>query len=307
MQFLRHCDSVGALSGGPNASVFSSRVTAGPRTLLSIAGHDPSSGAGISADLATFSAHRFYGTSVLTALTVQSTLGVEEVLPVDPSFLRRSLNHLAADLLPAGIKIGMLGSAAAATAVAESIAALKLSMRPGSEGNRSSGGPPIPPIVLDPVLRATSGAHLLPSDAIELLHHVLLPQITWITPNWEELSSLTSLPVETVPQAEAAARFLAQRHPHLHIVATAGDQIQPTDLLLLPSGDVHRYAGEHIESSSTHGTGCAFSSSLLCHLVLRDSPVEAVRGAKHFVAEAIRNAPNLGHGRGPLNLLWHTR
>lgn len=262
------------------------------RTLLTIAGHDPSSGAGITADLQTFAAHRLFGTSVITALTVQSTLGVAEIQPVDPAFLRRTLDHLVADLQPAGIKIGMLGSAEIAASVAAFLATLRQ-----PEGNQ-----PNLHIVLDPILRASSGADLFPPEAIETLHQQLLPVVTWITPNWSELSALTAQPIQTLTEAEAATHSLAQRHPHLHIVATAGDHSQPTDILRLPSGDIHRFAGEHINSTSTHGTGCAFSSALLSLLVLRDTPIEAVCGAKHFVTEAIRQAPTLGHGKGPLNL-----
>jgi hydroxymethylpyrimidine/phosphomethylpyrimidine kinase len=272
------------------------------RTLLTIAGHDPSSGAGVTADLQTFAAHRLFGTSAITALTVQSTLGVAELKAVDPAFFRRALDHLVADLPPSGIKIGMLGSSEIAASVAGFLAT-----RYHPEGKSTAGNQPPSriPVVLDPILRATSGHDLLPPDAIETLHHQLLPHVTWITPNWSELSALTSQPVETLTQAEAAAQLLAARHPHLHIVATAGDHAQPTDILRLPSGDIHRYPGEHLDSTSTHGTGCAFSSALLCHLVLRDTPIEAVRNAKHFVTEAIRNAPNLGHGKGPLNFFWH--
>jgi hydroxymethylpyrimidine/phosphomethylpyrimidine kinase len=276
--------------------------TASVRTLLTIAGHDPSSGAGITADLQTFAAHRLFGTSAITALTVQSTQGVAEIQPADPAFLRRALDHLATDLPPAGIKIGMLGSGEIAASVAGFLASVHPTEGKQAVGNQPPSGPPI---ILDPILRATSGADLLPPDAIETLHQQLLPHVTWITPNWSELSALTAQPVETLSQAEAATHSLAARHPHLHIVATAGDHRQPTDLLRLPSGDIHRFAGEHIESTSTHGTGCAFSSALLCLLVLRDTPIEAVRGAKHFVTEAIRNAPNLGQGKGPLNLFWH--
>ncbi len=281
-------------------------ISAAPeRTLLTIAGHDPSSGAGITADLQTFAAHRLFGASAVTALTVQSTLGVKEIQPSDPAFLRRALDYLAADLPPAGIKIGMLGSSEIAASVAGFLASLRAEEGNSKAGNQPPSIPASRPIVLDPILRASSGADLLPPDAVELLHHQLLPLVTWITPNWSELSALTSQPVETLAEAEAATEVLAVRHPHLHIVATAGDHAQPTDLLRLPSGDIHRFAGEHLDSTSTHGTGCAFSSALLCHLVLRDTPIEAVRNAKHFVTEAIRNAPTLGHGKGPLNLFWH--
>ena len=291
------------LPKSPNSG--SSERTPG-RTLLTIAGHDPSSGAGITADLQTFAAHRLFGTSAITALTVQSTLGVTEVQAVDPAFLRRALDHLAADLPPSGIKIGMLGSSEIAASVAGFLASLH-----NAEGKSSTGNQPpskistVPPIVLDPILRASSGAQLLPPQALDLLHQQLLPLVTWITPNWQELSALTAQPITTLAEAEAALQKLAARHPHLHLVATAGDHHQPTDLLRLPSGEIHRFIGEHLESSSTHGTGCAFSSALLCHLVLRDNPVEAVRSAKHFVTEAIRTAPNLGHGKGPLNLFGH--
>jgi hydroxymethylpyrimidine/phosphomethylpyrimidine kinase len=278
-------------------------ISAAPeRTLLTIAGHDPSSGAGITADLLTFAAHRLFGTSAITALTIQSTLGVAAMQPVDSSFLRSTLDHLVQDLPPAGIKIGMLGSSEIAASVARFIATLA-----AQEGDSPKGNQPLfkIPIILDPILRASSGAALLPPEALEILHQQLIPHVTWITPNWSELAALTARPIETLAEAEAATETLAARHPHLHIVATAGDHHQPTDLLRLPSGEIHKFIGEHIESTSTHGTGCVFSSALLCHLILRDNPIEAVRSAKHFVTEAIRNAPNLGHGKGPLSLFGH--
>jgi hydroxymethylpyrimidine/phosphomethylpyrimidine kinase len=290
--------------GVVSLSALSSNSAQNIRTLLTIAGHDPSSGAGITADLQTFAAHRLFGTSALTALTVQSTLGVAAIQPVSPPFLERTLDNLVSDLPPSGIKIGMLGSNEIAATVAAFLARLHSETRPPPENGRELKAPVVPPIVLDPILRASSGAALLPSEALDTLHRQLLPAVSWITPNWSELAALTGLPVHDIAEAEAATNALARRHPHLHIVATAGDHSQPTDILRLPSGEVHRFAGEHIDTTSTHGTGCAFSSALLCLLVLRDTPIEAVRGAKHFVTEAIRHAPNLGHGRGPLNLLW---
>jgi hydroxymethylpyrimidine/phosphomethylpyrimidine kinase len=259
--------------------------------LLSIAGHDPSSGAGITADLPTFAAYGCFGLSAITALTVQSTLGVASVHPVEPAVLRQTLEHLVEDLLPAGIKIGMLGSAANAQAIADFL----------SSGGIRKGTP----IVLDPVLRASSGADLLPAADVALIHQSLLPVVTWITPNWAELAALTGIErITTLQEAEAAAHLIGRRYSHLHVVVTGGENDPPTDLLRLPTGEVHHFSGQHIDTSSTHGTGCAFSSALLARLVLGDEPATAVAAAKDFVAEAMRRAPGLGHGKGPLGLLW---
>jgi hydroxymethylpyrimidine/phosphomethylpyrimidine kinase len=216
------------------------------RILLTIAGHDPSSGAGITADLATFAAHGFFGTSAITALTAQSTLGVLAVKPVEAGDLRLILQHLASDLPPAGIKIGMLGAASIASTVAAFIA--------------SDAMAPRIPIVLDPVLRSSSGAELLPPGAVERLHSELLTWVGWVTPNWNELAILAETPkISTLPEAEQAMHHLGRRHPHLHIVATGGDQAHPTDLFRLPSGQVQAFPGDRIESRATHGTGCACS------------------------------------------------
>jgi hydroxymethylpyrimidine/phosphomethylpyrimidine kinase len=258
---------------------------------LTIAGHDPSSGAGITADLQTFTAHGLFGISALTALTVQSTLGVESVHPVDSKILAEALECLGKDIPPGGVKIGMLGSHAAVSAVAAFIAQFETNL----------------PVVLDPILRSSSGHTLLPQAALEALHAELLPRVLWITPNWTELAVLASLPISTPEQAVEAMTALGDRYPHLFIVATGGDQDQPTDLLRLPSGEIHRFPGEHVETTSTHGTGCAFSSALLSRLMLDDAPVEAVSAAKRFVTEGLRRAPKVGHGRGPLDLLWPLR
>ncbi len=259
--------------------------------LLSIAGHDPSSGAGITADLPTFAAYGCFGLSAITALTVQSTLGVASVHPVEPAVLRQTLEHLVEDLLPAGIKIGMLGSAANALAITDFL----------SSGGICKGTP----IVLDTVLRASSGADLLPAADVASLHKSLLPVVSWITPNWAELAVLAgATPITTLPEAEAAAQLLGKRYPHLHVAVTGGESNPPTDFLRLPTGELHHFPGQHIPTNATHGTGCAFSSALLARLVFGDDPVRAVAAAKHFVAQAMRRAPGLGHGKGPLGLLW---
>lgn len=262
-----------------------------PAVALSIAGFDPSSGAGISADLAVFQAHGLFGTSAITAMTVQSTVGVAAVRSTDPAWLLHTIEHVSADLPAAGVKIGMLGSVDSVRAVATFL----------------QSAPPNLPIVLDPVLRSSSGHDLLEPEAVRRIEAELLPLVRWITPNWTELSILSGLPVRTIEQASDAAAALGKLHPGLHIVATGGDQDEPVDLLRIPGGAVQSFRGERVDTTSTHGTGCAFSSALLCRLILGDAPAIAVAGAKAYVTEALRLAPALGHGRGPLDLLWPLR
>ena len=261
---------------------------------LTIAGFDPSNGAGITADLQVFAAQGIFGTSAITALTVQSTLGVAEIQPLNPAIFRHTLDHLTADLPPAGIKIGMLGAAAIARELAGFLERL----------DEISPGNPHIPIVLDPVILSSSGATLLDPAGLEIIRAHLLPKVTWLTPNWQELALITGEPVTSQQEARHALEILAQIHPHLHTIATAGDQTNPTDLLRTPSGDFHELPGNRVETTSTHGTGCAFSSALLSRLILGDPPLAAVTAAKSYVENALRNAPNLGHGRGPMNLLW---
>jgi hydroxymethylpyrimidine/phosphomethylpyrimidine kinase len=264
-----------------------------PPVVLTIAGHDPSNGAGLTADLQTFAAHGLFGTSVATALTIQSTIEVAEIKPLGYGFNLRTLTHLHADLPPCGIKIGMIGSEEGIKAVTCHLQFLH---------EESCGNQQIP-IVLDPILSSSSGLDLTGTSSLHSLHQ-LLPLVTWITPNWRELAALTGLAVTSLDEAEAAAAHLGALYGHLYIVVTAGDSPIPTDIFRLPTGEVHTLAGTHIDSTSTHGTGCAFSAALLSRLVLGDSPLDAVRAAKSYVTKAILLAPKLGHGRGPLNLLW---
>ncbi len=265
-----------------------------PRVLLTIAGHDPSSGAGITADLLTFAAHGFFGTSAITQLTVQSTQGVSAVEPLKIKVLPQVLAYLDADLPPQGVKIGLLGG----TELVKTVAGWLKASREDSIAK------PQIPIVLDPIRASSSGTDFLDTAALQMVQNELLPQVDWLTPNWRELAALSGTPVETLAQAEFALHHLGTRYPHLTTVATGGDQQDPTDLLRLPTGEIHRIPGEHIDSTSTHGTGCAFSSALLCRLVQGQTPIQAVQSAKAYVTEAIRRAPGLGKGHGPLNLLW---
>ena len=262
-----------------------------PAVALTIAGFDPSSGAGITADLSVFAAHGIFGTSAITATTVQSTMGVAGVRAADPVWLLRTLEYVSIDLPAAGVKVGMLATDPIVRAVVEFLQT--------AQGRI--------PVVFDPVIRSSSGFDLLDPAALRRIQAEFLPLVDWITPNWDELSVLSGLRVDSLESANKAADSLGKRHPKLHIVATGGDQEEPLDLLRTPGGAVRTFSGERVETTSTHGTGCAFSASLLSRLILGDAPAKAVGNAKAYVTEALRSAPGLGRGRGPLNLLWPLR
>jgi hydroxymethylpyrimidine/phosphomethylpyrimidine kinase len=255
------------------------------KVALTIAGFDPSSGAGIAADLKVFANHGVYGVATITALTVQSSQGVRMVEPLPGSLIRETLACLADDLSIAGVKIGMLGSA---DAVREVVTFL------------TGAGIPRDRVVLDPVVRSSSGADLLSLEGFEVVKNRLLGLVGWITPNTEELGALTGQPVPGRERVPVLSRRLAAMAPGLHVVVTGGHLNPPDDFLRTAGGDETWLAGSRIAASSTHGTGCVFSSALLCRLIAGDGPVEAVRGAKDFVATALRTAVPLGKGHGPV-------
>ena len=263
------------------------------QTVLTIAGFDPSSGAGVTADLMVFAAHGLFGTSCITGLTVQSTHGVRSTHPVAPEILRTTLEAIEEDLPPAGIKVGMLCNA---IAVAEVIGFL---VRLRGRGQRI-------PVVLDPVLSSSSGRELLEPSGVDLLRTELLPLVDWVTPNLDELAALIGLPVESRSDISACAHILQKAH-RINVLVTGGHHDPPDDLLFPAGGDPVWIPGVRVASTSTHGTGCAFSSALLSRLVLGDGPFAAALAAKRYVAEAIRSAEARGGGNGPLNHLWPLR
>lgn len=261
------------------------------KTVLTIAGFDPSSGAGVTADLMVFAAHGLFGTSCITSLTVQSTVGVKTAHPIRPETVRETLDYLQADLPAEGIKIGMLATSETVVAVADYIKEAR---------RRGDGGP----VVLDPVFRSSSGRELLDAAGVDLIRERLLPLVDWVTPNLDELGILTGRKVVARDDLPEAAQVLRERWSGLNVLATGGHLDSPDDFLLTADGRKWWLPGTHIDSTSTHGTGCALSSALLSRLVLGESPYEAAVEAKLYVAQAIRTASKIGHGRGPLNHLW---
>ena len=258
-----------------------------PPVVLTIAGFDPSCGAGVTADIKTIAAHRCYGVACITALTVQSTAGVRRVDPVSPQLVCETLEELASDVDIAAVHIGMLASEEIVEAVAGFLAARKL-----------------PNVVLDPVIRSSSGTRLLSESGIRSLVAKLLPLAAVVTPNVDEAAILTGLAVGNPEQIrEAAARLHGLGSAA--VVITGGHLEQAVDLLSIAGGHGPEVLpAEKLQSNSTHGTGCAFATALACNLALRANLGQAVRLAKDYVTAAISNAYPLGTGTGPVNHLY---
>lgn len=265
---------------------------------LTIAGSDPSGGAGIQADLKTFHQHGLYGMGVITLLTVQNTRSVEAVRYVDPEFVIAQLDAVVGDIPPQAVKTGALGSAATIEALADRAARFSF------------------PLVVDPVMISKHGAALLDGDAVEILKRKLLPHAFCVTPNIPEAAALADMEVLDRPSMERAARAIAALGPkhvlikggHLHEAATseraADDEYGATSLidLLWSDGQIHEFTVERIDTSNTHGTGCVLSAAITARLARGEPLIEAVRKAKSFITEAIRTAPGLGGGVGPTNM-----
>jgi len=265
-----------------------------PPIVLSIAGFDPSSGAGITADIKTIAAHECYGVSCITALTVQSTQGVRRVEGVDPKIIVETLGELVSDLAVDAVHIGMLGNAQVVEAVASFL------------GQAFPGRARLPHVVLDPILKSSSGADLLEAAGTRILIEKLLPLAEVVTPNLDEASVLTGTAVTNLDQMrEAAARLHSLGAAN--VVVTGGHLEKAIDLLSFTTArgtEEEVFKADRQRSNSTHGTGCAFATALACHLAHGRGLPEAVLLSKVYVSAAIANAYPLGHGVGPLNHLY---
>lgn len=250
--------------------------------ILTIAGFDPSSGAGVSADLKTFAAHQCYGVAAVSALTVQNTQGVQAVYPTDPSLLRDCIQSLTADGRIRVVKIGMLANAAVARVASEFLNAQ-----------------PALPCVLDPVLRSSSGLPMIDEPGSQFLRDRLLSQATVVTPNLAEAAALTGLRVESVEEMKAAARRLLEMGAR-SVVVTGGHLEKPVDVYG-HSGGIQTFIGDRFKPDNVHGAGCTFSSAIAAHLALGRQLVDAIMLAKAYVAESIKRAYPIGPGRVPLN------
>ena len=255
--------------------------------LLTIAGSDSSGGAGIQADLKTFAALGCYGMSAITALTAQNTTGVQAVAPTAPDMLRAQIDSVMSDMGCDAAKIGMVPDVPSIRAVADALRAHRLQ-----------------PVVLDPVMVATSGSTLMEHSAAAVLLQELAPLCQLITPNLHEAQLLAGQEIRNVQDMLAAAHALRQRGAAAVLVKgghLAGDAL--SDVLVLADGSEHVFADTRIHTRNTHGTGCTLSAAIAAHLALGCDMVQAVQRGRAYLRAALAAGADVcaGHGHGPVN------
>ena len=260
-----------------------------PPVVLTIAGFDPSSGAGVTADIKTIAAHGCYGVSAISALTIQSTQGVKAVIPVEANLLLETLNDLTQDCQVSAVHIGMLGSGEVAAAVSRFLEETKL-----------------PNVVIDTVLQSSSGAELLDEAGVSVLKDRLIRQAAVITPNVDEATALTGIAVAEVDDMKQAASRLHEMGAKA-VVITGGHLEKAIDLLSLKDQYVQIFRSDKLDSPNTHGTGCAFSTAIACQLAFERSLSTAVLLAKSYVTAAITSGYAIGRGTGPVNHMYRMK
>ncbi len=259
------------------------------RTALTIAGSDSGGGAGIQADLKTFAAHGVYGTSAITAVTAQNTLGVTGWLALPADLVTAQIEAVAGDIGADAVKTGMLANAAIVEAVAAAIASLDL-----------------PHVVVDPVMVAKGGDRLLDMDAIVALRSELLPRAHIVTPNIPEAEVIAGMHIESpAAMREAGERILALGP---RVVLIKGGHLDTADYVVdviwSREDGCYELRGPRIPGTSTHGTGCTLASAIAANLAVGKSDRDAIEQARAYLEGAIRYAPGLGRGHGPLNHFW---
>jgi hydroxymethylpyrimidine/phosphomethylpyrimidine kinase len=257
-----------------------------PPVALTVAGSDSGGGAGIQADLKTFAAHGVYGVSAITAVTAQNTQAVSAVQVMKPAIVLAQIGAVITDFQVAALKTGMLANATIVSTVARAIRSANLG-----------------PLVVDPVMVAKSGDRLLDERAVAALTGDLLPLAALVTPNLPEAEVLTGMAVRTIEdQREAARRIVGLGARAVVVKGGHADSADIVDVLF----DGHSFTEfrqERVPGTSTHGTGCTFSAAITAQLALGRGIHEAIPLAQAYVVKAIRNAPGLGHGHGPMGHL----
>lgn len=250
---------------------------------LTIAGSDPSGGAGLQADLKTFHQHGVYGASVVTLLTVQNTVTVDAVECLPPEMVLAQLDAVLVDIPPKAAKTGALGNAAIIEALADRASHFDF------------------PLVVDPVMVSKHGLPLIAPEAVDTFIQRLLPLAYLVTPNVHEAERLTGIKITSLADMETAGRALLASGAKNVLVKGGHLEGQAVDLLLTPTEAIH-FPGPRLNTPHTHGTGCVLSASITARLASGLTLKVAVAGAKDFISRAIATNPGLGKGHGPVNL-----
>ena len=260
--------------------------TNAPRA-MTIAGSDSGGGAGIQADLKTFAALGVFGTSAITTITAQNTLGVTDVLETPVPLIQAQIDAIMSDIGADAVKTGMLSSTDIIRAVAERLEFYDLSV-----------------VVIDPVMVASTGAPLLREEAVDAMRDVLTPMATVLTPNTREARVLTGMDVNTVDDARAAARVLVEELGARNALVKGGHVEGPATDVLYDGSDFTTFTAERIDTVNTHGTGCTLGSAIAAGLARGMDVPTAVGQAKDYVTAAMRASFSVGQGHGPLNHLY---
>ena len=253
------------------------------KTALSIAGSDPSGGAGIQADIKTMTANGVYAMTAVTALTAQNTTGVYGVMEVPPEFVASQLDCIFTDIYPDAVKIGMLSSGAIMKTVAEKLKEYKAKH-----------------IVLDPVMVATSGGSLMQDEGVRVMQEELFPLAELITPNMPETEVLTGMKVKDAGDMETAAAMLWEKF-HCAVLIKGGHRVNDANDFLYANGRGIWLEGKKIDTPNTHGTGCTLSSAIASNLALGYDLEQSVRRAKDYISGALGYGLDLGRDAGPMN------
>jgi hydroxymethylpyrimidine/phosphomethylpyrimidine kinase len=260
------------------------------RTALTIAGSDSSGGAGTQADLKTFAALGVYGTSAITAITAQNTMGVTACAPLPADLVTAQIEAVAGDIEIHATKVGMLGNAAIVEAVVAAIEELEL-----------------PLVVVDPVMVSKGGQRLLDEDGVQALRAELLPLARVVTPNLPEAEALSGRHIQSLADARDAARRIQEMGARA-VIITGGHRAGSEVVDLLLDGDAYyEFRTKRIDTKNTHGTGCTFASAIAAYLALGRTLPDAADRAQQYVAGAVAHALDIGHGHGPLDHFWQTR
>ncbi|WP_086267620.1 bifunctional hydroxymethylpyrimidine kinase/phosphomethylpyrimidine kinase [Campylobacter devanensis] len=258
------------------------------KKVLSIAGSDPSGGAGIQADIKTITAHKHYAMAVIVSLTAQNTTAVSGVLNCSPEFVEAQIDSVLSDITPDAIKLGMLSNADIMRSVAKML----------KKYNCTN-------IILDPVMVATTGGRLMDESALEVYTKELFNLASVVTPNLPEASALSGMEIKNMDDMKAAAIKISNYGCKSVLIKGGHLQEDAAVDLLYENGEFSQFCVPKVDTNNTHGTGCTLSSAIACNIASGLSINQSVKHAKEYVTNSLKSGLVIGHGNGPINHCWN--